>query len=33
VLPAPGTRGTSGRNQIMGPGLITFDAALVKAFY
>jgi hypothetical protein len=33
VLPAIGTRGTFGRNQIYGPGLVTFDPALSKEFY
>ncbi|MGH2400496.1 MAG: hypothetical protein ACRDF6_11700, partial [bacterium] len=33
VLPAIGTRGRFGRNQIYGPGLVTFDPALSKEFY
>jgi hypothetical protein len=32
-LPAVGSRGTLGRNVISGPGLVTFDPALVKFFY
>ena len=33
VLPAVGFRGTLGRNVIPGPGLFTFDPAIVKSFY
>ena len=33
VLPAIGSRGTFGRNQIWGPSLITFDPAIAKQFY
>jgi outer membrane receptor protein involved in Fe transport len=33
VLPAVGSRGTFGRNQIWGPGLITFDPAIAKQIY
>ena len=33
VLPAVGFRGTLGRNVISGPGLFTFDPAMVKNFY
>jgi hypothetical protein len=33
VLPAVGRRGTLGRNVITGPGLFTFDPAVVKSFY
>jgi hypothetical protein len=33
VLPPVGTRGTLGRNVITGPGLFTFDPAVVKSFY
>ena len=33
VLPDIGTRGTFGRNQIWGPGLVTFDPSVTKQFY
>ena len=33
VLPPVGSRGTFGRNQIWGPGLVTFDPAIAKQFY
>ena len=33
VLPPVGTRGTVGRNVITGPGLVTFDPAVVKSFF
>lgn len=33
VLPAVGSRGTVGRNTIIGPGLVTFDPSLTKQFY
>lgn len=33
VLPAVGTRGTLGRNTIIGPGLVTFDPSVRKVFY
>lgn len=33
VLPAIGTRGTVGRNTIIGPGLVTFDPSVTKRFY
>jgi hypothetical protein len=33
VLPAVGFRGTLGRNVISGPGLFTFDPAIVKSFF
>jgi hypothetical protein len=32
LLPAAGTLGTIGRNSLIGPGLATFDLALVKRF-
>ena len=32
VLPGIGTRGTFGRNEIWGPGLVTFDPAISKQF-
>jgi hypothetical protein len=33
ILPPVGQRGTLGRNVITGPGLFTFDPAIVKSFY
>ncbi|MSO46234.1 MAG: TonB-dependent receptor [Acidobacteria bacterium] len=33
VLPAIGSRGTFGRNQIWGPWLVTFDPAIAKQFH
>jgi hypothetical protein len=33
VLPAVGTRGTFGRNTIIGAGLLTFDPSVTKMFY
>lgn len=33
VLPAVGSRGTLGRNTIIGPGLMTFDPSITKLFY
>lgn len=33
VLPAIGSRGTFGRNQIWGPALVTFDPAVAKTFH
>lgn len=33
VLPAVGTRGTLGRNTIIGPGLVTFDPSVRKVVY
>jgi len=33
LLPAVGSRGSLGRNTIIGPGLMTFDPSLTKSFY
>lgn len=33
VLPSIGTRGTVGRNTIIGPGLVTFGPSVTKLFY
>src|SRR2546430_8295029 len=33
VLPPVGSRGTLGRNVIIGPGLVTFDPSLTKSFF
>lgn len=33
LLPPVGSRGTLGRNVIAGPGLVTFDPAVVKSFF
>ncbi|MBI3263061.1 MAG: carboxypeptidase regulatory-like domain-containing protein, partial [Acidobacteria bacterium] len=33
MLPPVGSRGTLGRNTIIGPGLVTFDPSITKLFY